>query len=600
MADDNSGRRRIVEAPSEMRMPPVLGLGGKMDPAQRIETVKQIRSLEDMLNGKDGYYGEPYVDPEANVGVSDSLKGLPAHAFGTPHGFGSEPARTHEEAEALTASIVGFFGGGELAITAHEKHLRTEMTVAQEVWRGDVPVTKLGEGQNPSDHRDQQHTAAWAEARFLVAGKETDEAAVRIAAELAVSGRDIIDNPREASELATAITAIHRMEQDRMKAGDREATEASATGRSGLTYEGIDASEHEASWLKGMDLPGERVRIDTEARISGVDVHEKMDQLGMDPLTISKSIVRTEEREDILGNKGTSTFLEYEFEGKEGRHPAKQFMEEAGREHMYAAVVVKDDRMWAVPLVEDEARRDGTMVLDGPAREIVGYAGKDLDQLHPDGFAAFRDEVREEGGASGEFYVQARDGFGSPGPLNILNAPWTSSLSMDERAIAEPAIEKALAKETREREDPVGVLVDEMSGKSRTWRLERERVDFTGRNGEGFHSAPPVTTPEKGLALAREEANYLMRGHDANSANVRMAAAMVATEGREVTGNTGDLNATSLADSLSPGVEGSRKGVLAQAAAGLSRSMSSAPSRGPAQAPSVVDLTATRNDGNGR
>lgn len=600
MADDNSGKRRVVEAPSDVRMPPVFGLGGKMDPAQRIETVGQVRALENMLNGKEGYYGDPYVDPEADVGISEGLKGLPAHAFGTPHGFGSEPARTEEEANDLTASIVGFFGGGELAVTAHEKHLRTEMTVAQEVWRGDVPVTRLGEGQNPNDHRDQQHAAAWAEARFLVAGKETDESAVRIAAELAVSGRDVIDNPREASELATAITTTHRIEQDQMNAGDREAAEASSVGKAGLTYEGIDASEHEASWLRGMDLPGERVRIDTEARVFGVDVHEKMDQLGMDPLTISKSIVRTEEREDFLGDKGTSTYLEYEFEGKEGRHPAKQFMEEGGREHMYAAIIVKDDRMWAVPLTEDEVERDGTMVLAGPAREIVGYAGKDLDQLHPDGFTAFRDEVREEGGTSGEFYVQARDGFGSPGPLNILNSPWTSSLPADERAIAEPAIEKALAKETREREDPVGVLVDEMAGRSKTWRLERERVDFTGRNGEGFHAAPPVTTPEKGLALAREEANYLMRGHDANSANVRMAAAMVATKDREVTGNTGDLNATSLADSLSPGVEGSRKGVLAQAAAGLSRSMSAAPSRGPAQTPSLVEQAATRGHGNGR
>ena len=600
MANDNSGRRRIVEAPSDVRMPPVFGLGGKMDPVQRIEIVGQVRALENMLNGKEGYYGEPYVDPEADVGVSESLNGLPAHAFGNPHGFGSEPARTHDEANQLTASIVGFFGGGELAVTRHEERLRTEMKVAQEVWRADVPVVSLGERQNPNDHRDQQHTAAWAEARFLVSGKETDESAVRIAAELAVSGRDIIDNPREASELATAITTIHRMEQDRMNAGDREATDTPSVGKPGLTYEGIDASEHEASWLRGMDLPGERVRIDTEARVFGVDVHEKMDQLGMDPLTISKSIVRTEEREDFLGDKGTSTYLEYEFEGKEGRHPAKQFMEEGGREHMYAAIIVKDDRMWAVPLTEDEVERDGTMVLAGPAREIVGYAGKDLDQLHPDGFTAFRDEVREEGGTSGEFYVQARDGFGSPGPLNILNSPWTSSLSMYEREIAEPAVEKALAKETREREDPVGVLVDEMVGRSKTWRLERERVDFTGRNGEGFHAAPPVTTPEKGLALAREEANYLMRGHDANSANVRMAAAMVATKDREVTGNTGDLNATSLADSLSPGVEGSRKGVLAQAAAGLSRSMSSAPSRGPAQTPSLVDQAATRDHGNGR
>ena len=596
MADNGSDKRRIVEAAPTTRMPTILGLGGdKSQPIDRVAIMKDVKSLEDMLNGKEGYYGEPHVDPEAHVGVSEGLLDLPAQEFGTPYGFGNTPARTLDEATDLTASIVAHFGGGELSIRTHEDRLRTEMTVAQEVWRGDVPVVTIGQGQAPSDHRDQQHTAAWAEARFLVSGKESDEAAVRIAAELAVGGRGLPDPTKDARELATAITTVYGAEQAQQKAG----SEARVAPR--IVYEGIDASEHEERWLKAMDLPGEKVRIDTEARIHGVDVHDKMDQLGMDPLTISKSIVRTQMEPDHMGGERQASYLEYEFEGKEGRHPAKQFMEEGGREHMYGVLLVRDERLWAVPLAEDEVLRDGVMLVDGPAREVVGFAGKDQDELHPEGFAAMKEAVLEENGSAGEFYVQPRDGFGDPGPINILNSPWSSSASMEELALAQTAVTKAIDKETREREDPVGVLVDAMRDTSKVWRLERERVDFTGRHGSEFHAAPPEADEKTAMGLARAEAGYLMRGRDANSADVRMAAAMVATEGRAVSNNTGDLSATSLADSMSPGVEGSRKGVLAQAAAGLSRHAAApAPARGPASQDATVAHVASRLGGQGR
>jgi len=579
----------------------------------------------------------------------------------------------------------------------HEERLRTEMTVAQEVWRGDAPVARIGENQNPADFRDQQHTAAWAEARFLVAGKEADEAAVRIASELATEGRGM--SGRDAKQLAEAITVVHGTEgtparedrtfatnigralaaagpdvapaldgsyidyvvgstaigspgtaarldeiaatSDRRNVGfavagapglglgstrsedgdvkwqiidahtgeiaDRidhaNASSALASVRRiagmGIVYEGIDAREQEDRWLKSMELPGEKVRIDTEARIPGVDVHDTMDQLGMDPLTISKSIVRTQMEPDHMGGERQATHLEYEFEGKEGRHPARQFMEEGGREHMYGVLLVRDERLWAVPLAEDEVLRDGVMLVDGPAREVVGFAGKDKDELHPEGFAALKETVLEENGAAGEYYMQPRDGFGDPGPINILNSPWSSSASMEELALAQTAVTKAIAKETREREDPVGVLVDAMRDTSKVWRLERERVDFTGRHGAEFHAAPPEADEKTALGLARAEANYLMRGRDANSAHVRTAAAMVATEGRAVSNNTGDLNATNLADSLSPGVAGSRKGVLAQAAASLSRG-AAAPARGPAEQQATIAHVATRLGGQSR
>jgi hypothetical protein len=549
----------------------------------------------------------------------------------------------------------------------HEERLRTEMTVAQEVWRKDVPVARIGENQNPADFRDQQHTAAWAEARFLVSGKENDETAVRVASELATEGRGM--SLRDATQLAQAITVVHGTEGHDMtgtrtngagrddadvarsgtsavgldglpavefgrsgfgseRGGERGRTEEEAAALAesivshfgggptvraqeerlrsekqavpGIVYEGIDASEQEERWLKAMDLPGEKVRIDTEARIHGVDVHDKMDELGMDPLTISRSIVRTQMEPDHMGGERQASYLEYEFEGKDGRHPAKQFMEEGGREHMYGVLLVRDDRMWAVPLAEDEIKRDGVMLLDGPAREVVGFAGKDQDDLHPEGFAGMKQSVLDGNGSAGEYYFQPRDGFGDPGPINVLNSPWESSASPDELALAGLLGDGLLDRALREREDPVGVLVDAMRDVSRVWRLERERVDFTGRHGTEFHAAPPEADEKTAMGLARAEAGYLMRGRDANSADVRMAAAMVATESRAVSNGTGDLSATTLADSMSPGPEGSRKGVLAQAAAGLSRHAAPAPAHGPASQDATMAHVASRLGGKGR
>jgi hypothetical protein len=546
----------------------------------------------------------------------------------------------------------------------HEDRLRREMTVAREVWREDKPVATLGEGQNAADFRDQQHTAAWGEARFLVSGKESDAVAVRVASELATEGRGM--TARDTGQLAEAITTIYGQEKAAMGVGDSfkdrmdraiagagpgvnavegdplidhvvgrgasnspetaskleeiaAATKEWSTGYAiadtpdyalgssrsksgeiswqiidvgtgevpdhrthedaksalasmrklsglGITYEGIDASEHEESWLKSLHMPGDKVRFDSEAKVSGIDPHDTMDALGTEPLTVSKAIARGVETPNGMGGTRTAVMLEYEFEGKEGRHNAKQFMEEGGREHMYGVMLVRDDRMWAVPLVEDEVKRDGTMVVDGPAREVVGFAGKDRDELDPGGFPGMKDYVREENGAAGEFYVQPRDGYGSPGPVNILNIPWQSGVSFEEMGLAMGQIDKAIAKETREREDPVGVLVEAMESTSRVWRFERERVDFTK------DQTVPVTDLANAERLSRDEANRLLKGRDVNDPNVRMAAAIVATEGRETT--TGSLDSRRLADGLldaptAAGRSAVRAGGLLSQAAGL-------------------------------
>lgn len=533
----------------------------------------------------------------------------------------------------------------------HEDRLRREMTVAQGVWREAEPVAVIGGNQNPSDFRDQQMTAAWAEGNFLVSGRTDDPVAVRVAAELATEGRGM--SGKDARDLAEAITVVSstmgtparedqtfvtnaaraiaaagegvtpaldgsyfdyvigrggladdatagrldeiastrqsvsfavadapqhglgsgRDEDGRLRwqiidghtgemIGGNHADAFTALGSLrtvaglGITYEGVDMSDREADWQRSLHMPGDRVRFDSEVKVVGIDPHDTMDALGMDALTISKAVVRGEMVPDHMGGERKAAFLEYEFEGREGRHNAKQFMEEGGREHMYGVVLVRDDRMWAVPI---HLGADGTApVVDGAAREIVGFAGRDQDQLDPDGVDGMRNMVREENGIAGEFYVQPRDGYGAPGPVNLLNSPWSSGVDVDERAIAEKAIDRAVAQETREREDPVGVLVDSMRHSSIAWRAERPVSDEPLKH-------------DAAMEAARSEARYLMRGRDVRDPNVRMAAAMVATDGRPVDTLAGDLSATSLADQMSPAPEGTRKGILAQASGLLSR-----------------------------
>lgn len=533
----------------------------------------------------------------------------------------------------------------------HEDRLRREMTVAQGVWREAEPVAVIGGNQNPSDFRDQQMTAAWAEGNFLVSGRTDDPVAVRVAAELATEGRGM--SGKDARDLAEAITVVNstmgtparedqtftanvaraiaaagegvmpaldgsvfdyvvgkgglndlgtaaRLEEiastrdtvslavadaplhglgsgrDRQGnlhwqiidggtgeiVGGNHANAAAALGSLraitglGITYEGVDMSDREADWQRSLHMPGDKVRFDSEAKVAGIDPHDTMDALGVDALTISKAVVRGEMVPNHMGGERKAAFLEYEFEGKDGRHNAKQFMEEGGREHMYGVVLVRDDRMWAVPI---HLGADGTApVVDGAAREIVGFAGRDQDQLDPDGVDGMRNMVREENGIAGEFYVQPRDGYGAPGPVNLLNSPWSSGVSVDEREIAEKAIDRAVAQETREREDPVGVLVDSMRHSSIAWRTERPVSDEPLKH-------------DAAMEAARSEARYLMRGRDVRDPNVRMAAAMVATDGRPVDTLAGDLSATSLADQMSPAPEGTRKGILAQASGLLSR-----------------------------
>lgn len=534
----------------------------------------------------------------------------------------------------------------------HEDRLRTEMTVAQGVWREAEPVAVIGGNQNPADFRDQQTTAAWAEGNFLVAGRTDDPVAVRVAAELATEGRGM--SGRSARDLAEAITVVsstmgtparedqtftanaaraiaaagegvtpaldgsifdyvvgkgglndlstpgrldeiaasrntvslavadapdHGLGSSRDGEGNlrwqiidgrtgeiadgkdhADATAALGALRTitglGITYEGVDLSDREADWQRSLHMPGDKVRFDSDAKVAGIDPHDTMDALGVDALTVSKAVVRGEMVPDHMGGERQAAFLEYEFEGKEGRHNAKQFMEEGGRDHMYGVVLVRDDRMWAVPI---HVENDGTNpVIDGPAREIVGFAGRDKDQLDPDGVEGMRNMVREENGIAGEFYVQPRDGYGTPGPVNLLNSPWSSGVSVEERAIADRAIEKAVAQETREREDPVGVLVDSMRHSSKAWRTDRPVTD------------EPLKY-DAAMEAARNEARYLMRGRDVRDPNVRLAAAMVATDNRPVDSLAGDLSATSLADSMMPGPEGSRRGILAQASSLLSR-----------------------------
>ena len=215
-----------------------------------------------------------------------------------------------------------------------------------------------------------------------------------------------------------------------------------------LEYEGLDMSEHDLQWRRSLDGVGEKVRLDSDQRVSGIDQNASIALFGDDELTISKAIVRGEEVSDGFGGSRTAAILEYEFEGHEGRHNANQFMEAEGREHAYGVLMVEDGRAWLTPI--DITDFDNPKVL-GEAREIFGYAGKIHTDHHPDGIDGVISEISSEGPISGEHYFRPRDGYGSSGPIALYSSPWQAPASEQEIGIGEKAIKAALSSQPPER-----------------------------------------------------------------------------------------------------------------------------------------------------
>lgn len=218
--------------------------------------------------------------------------------------------------------------------------------------------------------------------------------------------------------------------------------------RNPLQYEGLDMSEHDLEWRKGMDGVGEKVRLKDDL-IDRSKTYDSENEIAHESfagreLTISKAIVRGIEADDGFGGTRNAACLEYEFEGEAGRHNANQFIEAAGRDHSFGVMMVKDDRLWMTPInIEDYENPK----LDGPAREIVGYAGKSILDQDPGGIENVKKEILRDGPNAGEYYHRPRDGYNTPGPIELYSSPWQSGADEKQVLIAENAIKDAIAQE---------------------------------------------------------------------------------------------------------------------------------------------------------
>lgn len=187
-----------------------------------------------------------------------------------------------------------------------------------------------------------------------------------------------------------------------------------------ITYEGIEHSEHDAMFRKAYALPGERLRVDPAARILTIDVKEIEAVLGREPLTVSKTVMSGIDD----GGTRSSVIPEYEFEGVEGRFHAKAFQHEKGESGMHAVVAMRDGEMWTVPMDEN----DGGKILapNAVAREIVGFAGRNQDDIHPEGLDGLKKELssNENPTMLADVYHRNAVAFGDrTGPIEVVAMP---------------------------------------------------------------------------------------------------------------------------------------------------------------------------------
>ena len=213
-----------------------------------------------------------------------------------------------------------------------------------------------------------------------------------------------------------------------------------------ITYEGIDHSEHEAMFRKDYAMPGERLRVNPSAKIHDVDMKELETKLGTDALTISKTVMTGVHEKDIIGGERTMVIPTYEFEGVEGRYSAKAFQHELGESGAHAIVAVRDGEMWSVPMTTNGK---GEMTdVEGPAREIVGFTGRHLDNLHPEGVEGLKTEIGSEGNQAVIADVYSRNAVAfedRTGPINVVAMPMVYGAPNErEMALASPAIDTAI------------------------------------------------------------------------------------------------------------------------------------------------------------
>lgn len=206
-----------------------------------------------------------------------------------------------------------------------------------------------------------------------------------------------------------------------------------------ITYEGDDTSDHDERFRRQYALPGDRLRVDPEARVEGVEGAKLAETLGTDPLTVSKTVMTGEQ---------PYVRPEYEFEGVDGRFSTRLFQHEKGEQSMHAVIMMRDEEMWAIPIDtkygnSEEGTKD-VVTQQGPAREITGFAGRMTDEIHPEGLEGMRAEVLG-GGFTAELYVRNAKDFGDrTGPIDIVAMPMAyGGPSEMEAHVANVAIDQA-------------------------------------------------------------------------------------------------------------------------------------------------------------
>ena len=333
-----------------------------------------------------------------------------------------------------------------------------------------------------------------------------------------------------------------------------------------ITYEGEDGSEMEAKWRETMQLPGQRVRFNENSLHSDPD---SPPPFGNDPVSVKRAIVTSTSAPTDLNPEGLKYEKHYEFEGIEGRWNADQFMEEGGRESIQGVLSIENDAMWITPFAAEDINRfyeyGEVPYPDGASMRIGSFSENSSYELREDNLLPFSDSEAKpntpgiktpddnfiplsafnglmKDGVIANYDIQSQNGYGQDGPMRLLAI---SDIDHAPPALLDrhsQAIEKQINLETR---DPILKLCDEMAVQSAAWRAEKENGAFSNDR------TPRTTDTATATKIAQEEALYLMRGHNAGDANVRMAAAMIATEGRPTHDGLG-VSTWKLADALVP------------------------------------------------
>ena len=302
-----------------------------------------------------------------------------------------------------------------------------------------------------------------------------------------------------------------------------------------IVYEGIDVSDHDERFRRDHRLPGEKVSI--AMRDDGHPAIDASAGLGDEPLVVSGLFVRGERHLSTVAYTA-----EYEFEGHEGRHDAGKFHAENGQDHAYGVLMMRDERMFLVPLtLRIDGEGNEVPFPAGATREAVGGAGRStFRHLHPDGFQGLVKAITPDGMGPDAFGTERGPIVGDinfdtmskgdrDGPVRLAGMGWSSEPSDRELETATRQIDEFIRAERHE------AVREEIQAASDAYRK--------GRPDSG-HGEPGFVAPrEHAETAAFNEARHLMREHEGRP-DLSYIVSEIATSNRTLK-EGGDLGADS-------------------------------------------------------